>query len=260
MENNFYFVEKIIGRKYKNGKYFYKVKWEGFDYENCTWEPLENLQNVLGMVNKYDKSHPKHSKIKGKTAFNLLSENSSSSVLSASSTTFIKSKRKNNNNTYDIDLEDKINYNPKFENNSNNNTNNYIHSFQNNKKYINNDEISNINTALEESDNTGTNEKFRTISNNNSNSSNNNLINENNSLNNQFEYIEYDGKKYPIYSYSKKFKKVVNLKKDNKDIIAVVEYYDRYKGRIYKRMSLNQLKILNPYILVDFLEKKINFI
>lgn len=58
-----YQVEKIIGKRTKGGKPMYKVKWEGYPLSQCTWEPIENLQNVLDMVEEYDKSHSTASSI-----------------------------------------------------------------------------------------------------------------------------------------------------------------------------------------------------
>lgn len=52
-----YQVEKVIGKRIKGGKPLYKVKWEGYPLSQCTWEPLENLQNVLDLVDEYEKSH-----------------------------------------------------------------------------------------------------------------------------------------------------------------------------------------------------------
>lgn len=52
-----YQVEKVIGKRTKGGKPLYKVKWEGYPLSQCTWEPIENLQNVLDMVDEYEKSH-----------------------------------------------------------------------------------------------------------------------------------------------------------------------------------------------------------
>ena len=44
-----YLVEKIIGKRIKNGKIQYKIKWEGYPLSQSTWEPVSNLQNILDM-------------------------------------------------------------------------------------------------------------------------------------------------------------------------------------------------------------------
>ena len=48
MQDDFYEVENVLAKgKGENNEDLYKVKWKGFDESECTWEPLENLQNVL---------------------------------------------------------------------------------------------------------------------------------------------------------------------------------------------------------------------
>merc|ERR1712071_162493 len=41
--------EKILDkREGEDGSMVYKVKWRGYGYEDCTWEPLENLTDDTG--------------------------------------------------------------------------------------------------------------------------------------------------------------------------------------------------------------------
>ena len=48
-EEEQYTVEKIIEKqKSDNGTLLYKVKWQGYSYKECTWEPLENLADHTG--------------------------------------------------------------------------------------------------------------------------------------------------------------------------------------------------------------------
>jgi hypothetical protein len=54
MSSKAYQVEKILNKKLADGKLKYKVKWAGYPTSQCTWEPLENLSNVLDMVAKYE--------------------------------------------------------------------------------------------------------------------------------------------------------------------------------------------------------------
>ena len=54
----FYTIEQIIDRKKFKGKYKYKIKWKGFPIEQCTWEPIKNLQHALGFVDEYNRNHP----------------------------------------------------------------------------------------------------------------------------------------------------------------------------------------------------------
>ena len=54
----FYIIEKILDRKKVKDKYQYLIKWQGYPEEDCTWEPIENLQYSLGLVKEYNKAHP----------------------------------------------------------------------------------------------------------------------------------------------------------------------------------------------------------
>ena len=51
-----YIVEKILDKKKMNGIYKYKVKWEGYSENECTWEPRENLSNVKYLIEEYENS------------------------------------------------------------------------------------------------------------------------------------------------------------------------------------------------------------
>jgi len=52
--DNVYVVEAICGKRDINGVAEYNVKWDGFEAEYNTWEPVENLQGVLDMVREYE--------------------------------------------------------------------------------------------------------------------------------------------------------------------------------------------------------------
>merc|ERR1712008_614607 len=49
-EDDQYVVEKILEKRTDSelGFTLYKVKWRGFSYEECTWEPIENLTDETG--------------------------------------------------------------------------------------------------------------------------------------------------------------------------------------------------------------------
>ena len=53
-----YIIEKILDRKKVKDKYQYLIKWQGYPEEDCTWEPIENLQYSLELVKEYNKTHP----------------------------------------------------------------------------------------------------------------------------------------------------------------------------------------------------------
>lgn len=51
---DFYEVEEIVGKKTNKGKTLYQVKWVGYSSDQNTWEPLENLENVLNLVEEFE--------------------------------------------------------------------------------------------------------------------------------------------------------------------------------------------------------------
>ena len=53
-EENFYEVEKILNRRKVRGKFQYLIKWKGYSMNECTWEPLSNLENIKYFVDKFD--------------------------------------------------------------------------------------------------------------------------------------------------------------------------------------------------------------
>ena len=57
-DDNFYNIEKILDRRKNKNRLEYKIKWEGYPLSQCTWEPLENLQTCMELVEEYDQLHP----------------------------------------------------------------------------------------------------------------------------------------------------------------------------------------------------------
>jgi hypothetical protein len=49
-----YIVEKILDKKKVGPVWKYKVKWEGYPEEDCTWEPKENLRNVKYLIEEFE--------------------------------------------------------------------------------------------------------------------------------------------------------------------------------------------------------------
>ena len=50
-----YKVERITGkRKTEKGLFEYKVKWQGYDGSQSTWEPVKNLKNVQKMIHEFE--------------------------------------------------------------------------------------------------------------------------------------------------------------------------------------------------------------
>lgn len=50
----FYKVEKIVGKRFVGGSPFYRVKWRDWPSSTNTYEPLENLQPVIELVNEFE--------------------------------------------------------------------------------------------------------------------------------------------------------------------------------------------------------------
>ncbi|QRW25734.1 Retrotransposable element Tf2 protein [Rhizoctonia solani] len=50
-----YKVEGITDAEEWNGKWFFRVKWEGYGSKENTWEPQENLKNAENFLEKYEK-------------------------------------------------------------------------------------------------------------------------------------------------------------------------------------------------------------
>ena len=51
-----YEVEKIVDKKVSKGVTKYLVKWVGWGDADNTWEPIENLQNVLTLVEEFERN------------------------------------------------------------------------------------------------------------------------------------------------------------------------------------------------------------
>lgn len=62
MSSKHYQVEKITDKKIENHITKYKVKWVGWAEHQSTWEPLDNLSNVLYMVNDFEANLYKNKK------------------------------------------------------------------------------------------------------------------------------------------------------------------------------------------------------
>ena len=52
----------IVGHKTDNGQMHYLVKWAGYNEEENTWEPEENLANSKRAVNRYWRQGHLHGK------------------------------------------------------------------------------------------------------------------------------------------------------------------------------------------------------
>lgn len=58
-ESDIYFVERIMDKKFIKNKPRYLVKWRGWEHKHNTWEPLENLTNVMEEIDKFEEGKKK---------------------------------------------------------------------------------------------------------------------------------------------------------------------------------------------------------
>nr|AMR36255.1 HP1D2B [Drosophila prostipennis] len=49
-----YEVEKLMAHSYLRGRKQFLVKWKGYPIDQCTWEPMEEMQNCLAALIDYD--------------------------------------------------------------------------------------------------------------------------------------------------------------------------------------------------------------
>ena len=54
-KGNFFEVEKILGKKTREGTIYYKIKWKGFSLNESTWEPKHNLALASRLVKNYER-------------------------------------------------------------------------------------------------------------------------------------------------------------------------------------------------------------
>ena len=55
-EQEEYAVEKIVDKRYLNGRINYLIKWKGYDDKDNTWEPIDNLF-CSDLIEKFEKTY-----------------------------------------------------------------------------------------------------------------------------------------------------------------------------------------------------------
>ena len=53
-KQDFYEIDKIMGKKMENNKMFFLVKWKGYANKHNTWEPIENFVDIEFLHSKID--------------------------------------------------------------------------------------------------------------------------------------------------------------------------------------------------------------
>lgn len=56
MEADEFVVEKVVDKSFYNGKYYYEVKWEGWDSKDNSWLQKKDLQGCEELIDTYEKS------------------------------------------------------------------------------------------------------------------------------------------------------------------------------------------------------------
>lgn len=54
-KSDIYFVDRILDKKRQNGKTCYLIKWEGYGPEENSWEPIENLNGIKELIEKFNR-------------------------------------------------------------------------------------------------------------------------------------------------------------------------------------------------------------
>ena len=142
-DNDIYYIERILDKRKVNGKYEYKIKWEGYPLNQSTWEPLENLQTAMELVNEFDKVYEQQNKNKNESKNN----------------SYLKKKRllkkevkKEENGKEEIEQKEEKNENTPVEeekksNNENNNGSINLEENEYIRKYIINDSLKSVTTV-----------------------------------------------------------------------------------------------------------------
>lgn len=50
-----YVVESILDKKYENNQMYYLVKWKDYNFSECTWELVDNLNGCKRKIRKFEK-------------------------------------------------------------------------------------------------------------------------------------------------------------------------------------------------------------
>jgi hypothetical protein len=131
-----YEVEKIVDKRVRNGKVEYKIKWVGYSMEECTWEPLKNLENIKKMIDDYNEKINQKESQKKNSIEKFLGKKTDNPLPEEEKNNTIKNNEKENVNE-EKNLPNLNDLKSNFEYNNNNlkeNNNNNKHDVLNNKK------------------------------------------------------------------------------------------------------------------------------
>ena len=145
-DNDIYYIERILDKRKVNGKYEYKIKWEGYPLNQSTWEPLENLQTAMELVNEFDKVYEQQNKNKNE------SKNNSYLKKKRLLKKEVKKEEKEEKGKEEIEQKEEKNENipveeEKKSNNENNNGSINLEENEYIRKYIINDSLKSVTTV-----------------------------------------------------------------------------------------------------------------
>lgn len=95
-----YIVEKILEKKKVGSVWKYKVKWEGYSEEECTWEPRENLKNVKYLIEEFENKNGDKKDIKNEKTPNLLKNKTKRPINIASNNKDVIFRDEENSNSF----------------------------------------------------------------------------------------------------------------------------------------------------------------
>ena len=142
-DNDLYYIERILDKRKVNGKFEYKIKWEGYPLNQSTWEPLENLKTAMELVNEFDKVYELQNKNKN--------ESKNNSYLKKKRALKKEVKKEEKGKEEIEQKEEKIEKIPveeeKKSNNENNNESINLEENENIRKYVINDSLKSVTTV-----------------------------------------------------------------------------------------------------------------
>ena len=227
--NNYYEVEKIMDRRIVKGKKEYLIKWKGYPENQSTWEPNSHLTYIQELVKKFNEEYNNkgngndNNKIKSN---NKKKEKKEMINLEEKNIKNIKNKEKEKEDEKEKEKE------------------------KEEEKYKEKEKEKNKDKEESEKEKEKGKEKGKF----------NKLIGKKRKMSEkELKEVRLDNNNEAVFQVDQTLEKIIAIKLENKNLIAVVERRTK-KGEINKEiMSTEDLKKTNPWILIDFYENKIRF-
>jgi chromobox protein 1/chromobox protein 5 len=52
-KEDYYEIDQVLDYKVHKHKKYYLIKWKGYSSKDNTWEPFDNLKNVLHLIDQF---------------------------------------------------------------------------------------------------------------------------------------------------------------------------------------------------------------